>query len=584
MIKHSLLAMAGVTSAAVAAHEPAPKGLWVGAIEADSGASVPLNVSVGEDGASTDSGTVKRNDNRITVEFNSGAYFEGEIAEDGQPIHGFYIQPGNQIGGQALAHPVTLTPHGKGEWRGEAKPLARQFTVFIDVSEAEDGALTAALLNPERNVTGPARQYELVPASDPGTYALALGDGRGNFTSLRVDNADGLMRMDFGPIKGFEFALLDADSSLAKGFWGNERADTLRQPEPENDWPIGSPEEAGFETDALAGLVQSLAGTTGHDANPSLVHSLLVARGGKLIVEEYFRGHSRDNPHDIRSAGKTFASILVGALSQEGHQLSSDTLINRYIPVPNEPGDKPITLGHLLTHQSGLDCYDGNSETAGHEDVMWNQSDEPNFWQFTAQLGSVAKPGARYAYCSGGINLVGAALAGSSGESVLSLLRTRLFEPLDFKNVYWNVMPNGEAYLGGGAQLRTRDLLKIGQLYLDGGKWRGKQLIDPDWVKASLSSSVKITPATTGLDKTTFGQFYFGGADGLAWHLHEVAVGAKIYQSYEASGNGGQLVVVVPELDLVVSMTGGNYGQGYIWGKWRQQIIADGIIAALQSD
>ena len=213
---------------------------------------------------------------------------------------------------------------------------------------------------------------------------------------------------------------------------------------------------------------------------------------------------------------------------------------------------------------------------------MWQQKETENLWVFTANLNFVAAPGTQYAYCSGGINLVGAALAGASGESVFSLLSNKVFTPLGFKNAYWNVMPNGEAYLGGGAHLRTRDFIKIGQLYLDDGKWLDQQIIDQTWVRDSITPKVEITPETTGLDENAFNRFYFGGRDGYAWNLFTIEVNGKTYDTYEASGNGGQIVVIVPELDLVVGMTGGNYMEGFIWGKWRQQIVGDGIIAALR--
>ncbi|MEL6652401.1 MAG: hypothetical protein AAFQ87_16490, partial [Bacteroidota bacterium] len=101
---------------------------------------------------------------------------------------------------------------------------------------------------------------------------------------------------------------------------------------------------------------------------------------------------------------------------------------------------------------------------------------------------------------------------------------------------------------------------------------------------ASLQPRVKITPETTGLSEEAFNRFYFGGTDGLAWHLHEIKVGEDTYPSYEASGNGGQMVVVIPQLDLVVAITGGNYGQGYIWGQWRQKIIGEQIIKAINTN
>ncbi|WP_162789487.1 serine hydrolase domain-containing protein [Altererythrobacter sp. ZODW24] len=451
----------------------------------------------------------------------------------------------------------------------------------MNVEERAEEHLVAALLNPERNITGPSRMYKVTKKA-PDRYSLSTPNDDVEFSSVELNASDKSLTMGFGPIEKFALQFIDPAADLAKDFFGEGEERQLEAPSSNGAWPVGSLDEAGFDRDAIHSLINSIANESGAEEQPQLVHSLLVARGGKLVVEEYFRSETSDKPHDIRSAGKTFASILVGALMQEGHDLGADTPINRFIEVPNEPDAQPLTLSHLLTHQSGFDCYDGNRQTAGHEDVMWQQGEFPNLWEYTAALDFAATPGERYAYCSGGMNLIGAALAGSTGESVLSLLQTRLFEPLGFQNAYWNVMPNGEAYLGGGAYLRTRDLAKIGQLYLNQGKWAGKQLIDKDWVAASTAKQVAITPETTGLDETGFSNFYFGGEDGYGWHRHQISVGGETYQSYEASGNGGQIVVVVPEFDLVVAMTGGNYGQGYIWGKWRQNIVGDVLIASLR--
>ena len=440
----------------------------------------------------------------------------------------------------------------------------------------------ATILNPERNITGPAKKYLVVHDAEQNISSLRFAGDKGEVTSIKFDKANQVGLMDFGPMKGFELKPVTAKNRRNQEFFGKKGRTKLVTPNPEGTWKTGTVEGADFDKDKLSNLVQEIARESGDEKSPKLIHSLLVARGGKLVVEEYFRNHNADTPHDIRSAGKTFASILVGALIQEGRPLSADTPINKFISMPNEGDRLPVTLGNLLTHQSGLDCYDGDNSSSGGENAMWQQEDTSNFWKFTSELEFVAEPGSRHAYCSGGINLVGAALAGSSGQSVLSLLQTRLFKPLGFKNAYWNVMPNGEAYLGGGGQLRTRDLLKIGQLYLDDGKWLGQQIIDREWVATSIKPKIEITPTTTGLEKSAFSNFYFGGIDGFAWHLHSITVGDQTYKTYEASGNGGQMVVIVPELDLVIGMTGGNYMEGRIWGKWRQEIIGDGIIAALK--
>ncbi|MEQ1848251.1 MAG: hypothetical protein ABL983_22045, partial [Nitrospira sp.] len=145
----------------------------------------------------------------------------------------------------------------------------------------------------------------------------------------------------------------------------------------------------------------------------------------------------------------------------------------------------------------------------------------------------------------------------------------------------WNLAPNGEGYLGGGARLRPRDLLKIGQTYLNGGVWNGRRIVSSEWIKSSTVPVVEVNETTTGLTSEDFANVYTGGADALAWHSFPITAGGRTYREYEAAGNGGQLLIVIPELDLALVMTGGNYGQGAIWTKWRDQFVASAIIPAI---
>jgi CubicO group peptidase (beta-lactamase class C family) len=181
------------------------------------------------------------------------------------------------------------------------------------------------------------------------------------------------------------------------------------------------------------------------------------------------------------------------------------------------------------------------------------------------------------------MNLVGAALTVRSGQWLPELFHDTIARPLQFGTYAWNLMPTGEGYMGGGARLLSRDLLKLGQLYLGKGGWNGKRIVSPDWVARSTTPQVVINEASTGLDTETLQNTYPGGADGYAWHIFQIDVDGRKYTSFEASGNGGQMVVVVPELDLAVAMTGGNYNQGFIWGRWRDEIIGNQIIRALKT-
>src|SRR5262249_15351171 len=134
----------------------------------------------------------------------------------------------------------------------------------------------------------------------------------------------------------------------------------------------------------------------------------------------------------------------------------------------------------------------------------------------------------------------------------------------------------------GGVQMRPRDLLKIGQLYLNGGGWNGRRIVSRAWGEQSTAAIEPINEQTPGLDRRSFSHFYLHGACGYAWHRNGLRAGARTVECYAATGNGGQLLIVVPEYDLAVVITGGNYSQGGIWLPWRDDIVGAEIIAAIR--
>jgi CubicO group peptidase (beta-lactamase class C family) len=313
------------------------------------------------------------------------------------------------------------------------------------------------------------------------------------------------------------------------------------------------------------------------------MHSILVAYRGRLVLEEYFYGFDRATPHDTRSAAKTFGSVMLGTAPARVAGLSPASRIYDVMrslgPFANPDSRKSqITLAHLLTHTSGLACNDNDDNSPGNEATMQSQRPEPNWWHYTLNLPQQFDPGTRYAYCSANSNLVGGALTQATRRWIPELFRETIAEPLQFGEWHWNLMPNGEGYLGGGAFLLPRDLLKVGQMYLDGGMWNGRRIVPAEWVKESTKPRVDINPQTTGLSEDDFNNFYIRAQDGLAWHLGELKAGGR---TYGATGNGGQILLVVPDADLAVVFTGGNYGQGGVWLRWAQQIVGDKIIPAM---
>ena len=117
---------------------------------------------------------------------------------------------------------------------------------------------------------------------------------------------------------------------------------------------------------------------------------------------------------------------------------------------------------------------------------------------------------------------------------------------------------------------------------MDGGLWNGHRLVSAEWVRDSLSPHAHISPETTGLSGDAFAENYYEVDDGWAWHMIPVKSGGKTYQAFDANGNGGQLLIIIPELDLAVMFTAGNYGQG-LWNRERDQFVGEMIIPAIVS-
>lgn len=524
----------------------------------------------------------------ISVVQPDGSKFVGKLSADKSKIRGYWYQPAQDVHYQFVATPSILTAKKSGRWRAEIITQPRPFHVFLDVFEGEDSQLYAVIRNPEGNDILGASRFRLVAANVKGSWTLVGGSGnrerRHDLTS--VDGGALVLKYDRldRPI-----TLSPAEAAVAAKYYSrrdHKGSVTLASPSQEDDgWEVGTPEEAGFDTATLEALTRKLATADPRNPRPQMIHSLLVARGGKLVFEEYFFGHDGKTRHDVRSVGKVFGSVMIGALQQKGHAIDAT-----HRPIPeilksagHSIGDKRkanITLGHLMTFTSGLDC-DENSDSMGSESRMWDQRDETDYWAYTARLPMLHNPGDRYAYCSGSANLVGASLGAVGDTSVYDLFDRLIAKPLKFGPYHWALAPNGEGYLGGGAYMRPRDILKIGAMFAANGKWNGKQIIDETWVKESTTSKVAISPETTGMNPEEFGNNYFGGSQAYIWRSDNVKSGKTVYRTYEASGNGGQLLIVVPELDLVVGFTGGNYRMGGIWGRWRDQIVGGHIIAAL---
>jgi CubicO group peptidase (beta-lactamase class C family) len=530
----------------------------------------------------------------IRFDFGRRGGFRGEIKRGS--IRGFWIQPAEgsaanpDPGGasQSFATPLQLTCRAARDCHGTVVPLDDQFTLWLSIFRAGDGSLMGAFRNPEANSTGGASRFNVTQNGDAVHFAVSA-NGREITHEAQLLHDPDRLSIDW-PDVGRTLEMTRRNGVSAAAFYprapGSPAYVYRHPPQLSDGWRVANASETGINEQALQALVEGIATSDPTARPPQLMHSILMAHHGKLVLEEYFYGFDRLTPHDTRSAAKTFGSVMLGTAPARAAGLSPSSRIYEVMrtigPFRNpDPRKNEITLTHLMTHASGLACNDNDDNSPGNEGTMQSQTGEPNWWRYTLNLPQLYAPGRRYAYCSANSNLVGGALTFGTHIWVPELFRRTVAEPLQFGEWHWNLMPNGEGYLGGGAFLLPRDLLKLGQLYLDEGVWNGRRIVPPDWVRESTQPVVEVSPQTTGLSEDEFGNFYGRGEDGFAWHLGTIKASGRTYRTYAATGNGGQVLLVVPKVDLAVVFTGGNYGQGGVWARWAQQIVGDKIIPAI---
>jgi len=309
---------------------------------------------------------------------------------------------------------------------------------------------------------------------------------------------------------------------------------------------IGTPAAAGFRESTLDGLVQAIVSEKYPD-----VHGVLLWRRGRLVYEEYFYGFDRDRPHPLRSATKSFHSVLLGIAVDQGKIRGDQQPIAELLPWPvsslanPDPRKARITVGDLLSMRTGLACDDRDPSSPGNEQLIYSK---PDWARFTMDLPMVADPGTVARYCSGGTHVAGRLVEQATGGDLLAFARKNLFEPLGFKGYKWPYQPVPEnAGTFGQLYLRPRDMLKFGVMVLDQGRWRGRQIVSRDWIERS-------TRQRTRIGSRGYGYLWW-------WQTFQVGSGKsrRDVEALLASGNGGQKIYVIPSLQLVAVFTGGAY-------------------------
>ena len=519
---------------------------------------------------------VERNGDEVRFTLPGGAgELRAHFTPDAKSVMGHWIQPANAVYNNRYASPVVLSNIQEHVWRGEVVPLEERVSFYLSIQLAGDGSLVAFIRNPEFNFFR-RRTYRVGLKSSELTLSENGNELRGRYDS-QADTIT-LPLLDSAP----PLVLTRRRDHDAIGFYPRVLPEKLpydyRQPVAANDgWPTASLAEVGLKQEPLAQMVEQIL-RANLEENPLPIQSLLIARHGKLALEEYFYGFSRERPHDTRSAGKTWATMLVGVARQHGADLSAETavyqLLSQYKPFAHWDERKAkLRLRDLMTMTSGFDCDDSNDNSPGQEDRMQAQNEQPDWYKYTLDLPMASDPGGdKGVYCSADINLVGAVVHQATGKWLPDLFQQDFTQPLQITEYHLNLMPTDEAYMGGGLYMRPRDLLKLGQLYANGGAWNGRRVIGKDWVEQSTRRSSNLSDPL-GMDH----QY------GFAWHIYHFNLGGKVYRMYFAGGNGGQSVMVFPELDMVVNYNGGAYGEAQKFFRWQAFLVPQYIIPAALS-
>ena len=496
--------------------------------------------------------------------------FRGRFTADKLEIVGQWIQPAVIAMNQRYASPVRLVQVVRGVWRGVVVPLESRVTFFVMLERKADGSVAAYLRNPEHNWFG----------RGPYTYSktgdtISLKRGQQQLGGLYDAQSDALWLELVDGAAPLKFTRRRPEEAL--GFVPRVAASTYRyrQPIDEKDgWQTGSLAEVGLDPKPLAALVEKILAADPAE-NSLNMQSLLIARHGKLVLEEYFYGFSSDRAHDMRSASKTFATMLLGIARDTGAKSAPEnsalSFFPQYTSIANlDDRKRKITLADLMNMASGL-CDDADPNSG--EDAMQEQSAQPDWYKFALDLPMKKDPGGKDAvYCSSNLNLVGGAVRQATGRWLPEFFDEFVAQPLQFRGFYMNLMPTGEAYMGGGLYLRPRDQLKVGQVYLAGGVWNGKRVLSRQWVEESLQQRTSFVSGGD-FDPPVHGY-------GYGWHTRAMKVGSKIVRDFYMGGNGGQNVIILPELDMVVVFSGGNYGEARKFFRWESELLPQYIIPA----
>jgi CubicO group peptidase (beta-lactamase class C family) len=290
-----------------------------------------------------------------------------------------------------------------------------------------------------------------------------------------------------------------------------------------------APEDVGIASSAVLAFIDAA------EAEVDALHSFMLLRHGKVAAEGWWTPYEPDAPHMLFSLSKSFTSTAVGLAVDEG-LLSVDDEVISFFPeeTPDDVSDylAAMRVRHLLTMTTG------HSEAAVSRPV---RQDEVNWARAFLETPVEHEPGTHFVYNSGASYMLSAIVQKLTGRTLLDYLQPRLFEPLGIEGATWETCPRGINTGGWGLSLRTRDIARFGQLYLQKGTWAGEQLVPSAWIEAATAAQVDNAPNDNPDWEQGYGYQF--------WRCR--------HNAYRGDGAFGQFCVVMPDQDAVFAATAG---------------------------
>ncbi|GAA4411842.1 hypothetical protein GCM10023187_38210 [Nibrella viscosa] len=294
-----------------------------------------------------------------------------------------------------------------------------------------------------------------------------------------------------------------------------------------------TPEAEGIASADILALVESL------EKNNAGLHSLMIVRHGKVVAEGWWAPYAPELKHTLYSLSKSFTSTAIGLAVNEKLLNVDDRVISFF------PNDTPENVGPNLAAMRVKDLL---TMSTGHDkDTSGTMRSSDNWIRNFLALPVEHQPGTYFVYNSGATFMLSAILQKITGQTVLQYLTPRLFGPLDITGATWDSNPQEINTGGWGLSLKTEDIAKFGQLYLQKGMWNGKRLVPEAWVNNATSFQVQSTTPGSGTTKLNPESDWHQGYGYQFWRCR--------HNSYRGDGAYGQYCVVMPEQDAVVAIT-----------------------------